>query len=217
MEQKELFDAIRKGDATAVAALVDADRSLLSARENGVTPILAAIYHGQAELAVLFRERNATLTFGEACALGDLPLVLSMLERDATLLNANTEDGFPPLGLACFFRHPELARALIDRGAGVSAAADNALRVAPVHATAAVRDIATMQRLLDHGANVNARQQMGYTALHTAAQLGDVEMVELLLSHGADPRIAGDDGRTPTDLATAAGNTEIAKRLAGKA
>ncbi len=214
MGQRELFDAIRNDDAAAVASQLDDDRSLLDARENGVTPILASIYHGHAALAGLFRERGATLTFGEACALGDLPLVLAMLADDPARLHVNSEDGFPPLGLACFFRHPGVAQALIERGADVNAAADNALRVAPVHASAAVRDVATMQRLLEHGANANARQQMGYTALHTAAQHGDEVMVELLLAHGADPNLAGDDGRTPVDLATAAGQTEIMKRLA---
>jgi len=60
---------------------------------------------------------------------------------------------------------------------------------------------------------VNARQQMGYTALHTAAQHGDDVMLDLLLAAGADPRTAGDDGKTPADLAAAQGHTAIEKRL----
>ncbi len=213
MHENELFEAIRNGDGAATAALLDDDPSLLNSRQNGVTPILFAVYNGHAELARLFLDRGVTPAFGEACAVGDAALALQMLEADPSLLDAYSDDGFPAVGLAVFFRHPELARALIERGANVNAASRNAFRVAPVHAAAAVRDRETMQRLIDHGADVNARQQLGYTPLHTAAQLGDSAMIDLLRAGGADPRAAGDDGKTPADLAAAHGHTDIAERL----
>jgi ankyrin repeat protein len=213
MQEEELFDAIRENDAAAVARLLDADPSLLGARQNGITPILFAVYNGHAELAQLFLDRCAALTFGEACALGRVELATQMLDANPALLDSYSDDGFPAVGLAVFFRQPELARMLIERGANVNAAARNAFRVALVHAAAAVRDAAIMQLLIDHGADVNARQQMGYTALHTAAQHGDDIMLDLLLTAGADPRTAGDDGKTPADLAAAQGHTAIVERL----
>jgi ankyrin repeat protein len=213
MQEKELFDAIRENDAAVVARLLDADPSLLSARQNATTPILFAVYNGHAELAQIFLDRDATLTFAEACALGRVELATRMLDADPALLDSYSDDGFPAVGLAVFFRQPELARTLIERGADVNAAARNAFRVAPVHAAAAVRDAAIMQLLIDHGADVNAQQQMGYTALHTAAQHGDDVMLDLLLAAGADPRAAGDDGKTPADLATAQGHIAIVERL----
>jgi ankyrin repeat protein len=210
---QELFDAIRTNDAAAVAALLDADTALLHARQNGISPILFAIYNGHADLARLFLDRGVEATFAEACALGDVAAAVRMLDSDPSLLHVYSEDGFPPLGLAIFFRHPELAATLIERGAGVDAAARNAIGVAPVHAAAAVGDINTVRILLERGANANARQQAGFTALHTAAQLGNAVLVDLLLAHGADPSIAADDGNTPAALASAHGHLEIAKRL----
>jgi ankyrin repeat protein len=209
----ELFEAIRSNDAVAVASLLDADASLLDARLNGITPILFAVYNGHAELAQLFVDRGAHLTFCEACALGDAKSAMRMLEADPSLLETYSEDGFPPLGLAIFFGHPELARTLIERGADVNASARNALLVAPVHAAAAMRDAGTMQLLLARGADANARQQLGYTALHTAAQHGDDAILDLLLASGADPRVAGDDGKTPAALAAAHQHFAIEKRL----
>jgi len=215
MSQQTLFEAIRNNDAAAVSALLDGDPSLVDVRLNGVSPILFSVYNGHAELARLFVDRGAKVSFAEACALGDEAPALRMLDKDPSLLDAYSEDGFPPLGLAIFFRHPRLAQELIERGANVDAAASNAFRVAPIHAAAAVRDAGMVRLLLARGADANARQQLGYTALHTAAQHGDVEIVELLLAHGADPRIAGDDGKTPADLAEAHGQMEIVKRLNG--
>ncbi|HEX8169689.1 MAG TPA: ankyrin repeat domain-containing protein [Thermoanaerobaculia bacterium] len=209
----ELTDAIRAGDAARVAALLDADPSLLQSSENGVTPILLACYHGQASLARLFLDRGVVPSFHEACALGDSARAEALLSADPSLLNSRSPDGFPAVGLAIFFRHPELARLLVERGADVNAPAENAQRVTPLHAAAAVCDRETMRLLLEHGADVHARQQLGYTPLHGAASRGDVEAAKLLLAHGADREARSDDGMTPADVARKYNQPEFADWL----
>ena len=196
----ELTDAIKAGDAERVTTLAQTNAALLQEKENGVTPLLLALYYGKSEIARLLVERGAPVSFF-ACALGDFARVQQMLDDDPHLLYSRSDDGFPPLGLAIFFRHPEIARFLIDRGADVNEAAQNAQKVAPVHAAAAVEDRDTMRLLLERGADVNARQQMDYTPLHGAASRGDLEMAKLLLEHGADANARASDGMTPADVA----------------
>jgi uncharacterized protein len=200
MKSDELIEAVKKGDSARVGALLDEDHSLLSAKSGNVSAILLALYHGHPEIAQLFVKRGAKLSFPEACAVGDAG-ALKLLDRDPSLLNAYSEDGFPPIGLAVFFGHPELARALIERGADVNAAAKNPQRVAPVHAAATVRDYATMRLLLERGADPNARQQLGFTPFHSAASRGDVEMAKLLMEFRADPHVRTDDGKNAIDIA----------------
>ena len=209
MKNDELIEAVRKGDAARVGDLLDEDRSLLGAKSENVTGILLALYHGHPEIAQLFVKRGARLSFPEACALGDSG-ALKLLDRDPSLLNAYSEDGYPPLGLAVFFRHPDLARALIERGADVNAAAKNPQRVAPVHAAATVQDRATMRLLLERGADPNARQQMGFTPFHSAASRGDVEMAKLLMEFGADPKARTEDGKNAIDIAEKYGQPAFA-------
>ncbi|MGD0300505.1 MAG: ankyrin repeat domain-containing protein [Bryobacteraceae bacterium] len=55
-------------------------------------------------------------------------------------------------------------------------------------------DIAAVRSLLAHGADVNARDAKGATALMYAAIYGDVEFVNLLLDKGADPNASNDLG-----------------------
>ena len=136
----ELTDAIKAGHTERIAALLDADPTLLHASENDVTPLLLSIYHGKSDIARLLVERGAPVSFGEAVALGDTERVKRLLAGDPQLLHSRTPDGYPPVGLAIFFRHGELARWLIEQGAGVNAAAKNANCVAPVHAAAAACD-----------------------------------------------------------------------------
>lgn len=209
----EFTEAIKQGNADRVAELADGDPSLLRATENGVTPILFAIYNGKADIAQLLVEHGAPVSFAEAVALGDEARVDAMLADDPDVLSTRSTDGFTVVGLAIFFRHPELARHLIERGADIHAAAENAMRVAPVHAAAGVCDRETMAVLLARGADPNARQQMDVTPLHGAASRGDVEMAKLLLSHGAERDARASDGMTPAAVARKYGKVEFAEWL----
>jgi len=201
MKTKELIEAVQKGDSKAVAALLDEDRSLLTAKSGSVSAILLALYHGHPEIAQEFTKRGAKLTLPEACAVGDAKVVTEKLDRDPSLVNAYSDDGYPILGLAIFFRQPVIARQLIERGADVNAAAKNPQRVAPVHSAVSVTDFETMRLLLERGANPNAQQESGFTALHGAAAHGDIAMTKLLLEFGADPKVRTDDGKDAAAVA----------------
>ena len=207
----ELTDAIKAGDVQRIGALIDADPAVLSTSENNITPLLLAIYYGKKEVAQLLIDRGAPLSFGEACALGDTDRAQTMLAADPGLIDSRTPDGYPAAAIATFFGHGALARWLFEQGADVNAYADNANRVAPVHAAAAARDRETMRLLLERGADANAKQIMDYTALHEAGGKGDVEMARLLLAHGADRNAKGTDGKTVADVARERGQAEFAE------
>lgn len=205
----DLIPAIQQGNAARVAELLDSDPSLLGARANGVSAVVLAVYYQHPEIARLFIERGAPLTFAEACAVGDEARALELLAQDPASLQRRSDDGFPPLGYAIFFRHPSLARTLIERGADVNAVADNAQRIAPVHAAASVGDVETMRLLLDRGADPNARQHGGFTPIHAAGGNGDVAMAELLIARGADRNARTDDGKDAAALAAERGRSSF--------
>jgi uncharacterized protein len=61
--------------------------------------------------------------------------------------------------------------------------------------------ISSIKLCLDAGADVNAIDNQGDTALHGAAQKGDDQVVQFLVDHGAKLDIKDKKGRTPLDAA----------------
>ena len=58
-------------------------------------------------------------------------------------------------------------------------------------------DITQVQDLLQQGANANARDEAGDTALMRAALYADVEMMRVLIASGAEAHVPAQDGTTP--------------------
>jgi peptidoglycan/LPS O-acetylase OafA/YrhL len=80
---------------------------------------------------------------------------------------------------------PELIKQRLALTADLNAT-DSKFGVTPLDWAALRGDVETLQLLIDHGADVNARNKDGSTALHGAAFLGRTSAVKLLLEKGAD-------------------------------
>ena len=204
----DFLEAINQGRRDAVENQLNADPSMIHVRENGLSPIMVAAYHGHPDLASFLADKTVAVTIFEAAATGKINNILRLLARDPQLVNAYAEDGFQALGLASYFGHFDVAEYLIKAGAPI-----NDLKAAPIQSAASARHARIVGLLLKHKADPNIREQGGYTPLHAAAQNGDREVIRTLLYGGADLTIQSDDGKRPLDLALAAGHTEAAKLL----
>jgi len=84
---------------------------------------------------------------------------------------------------------------------------------APLADAAEKLDHARIGALLKQGAEVNAAQADGMTALHWAVYHDDSQTTALLLKAGADAKAANRYGVTPLSLACTTGNAEIVEML----
>ena len=74
-------------------------------------------------------------------------------------------------------------------------------------------DIEAVRKYLDAGADVNTKDEDGYTLLTVAVAYGSKEIVELLIFNGVDVNAKNDGGSTPLNIATAQGHKEIVELL----
>jgi len=91
--------------------------------------------------------------------------------------------------------------------------ADEEEAMSPLHRAALAGDTATIEKLVDEGANVNAFDSEGMTALHFAAEKGRLPAVKLLLNMGARYDIRNQQGKTAADLARQKGKEDVAGLL----
>jgi ankyrin repeat protein len=103
------------------------------------------------------------------------------------------ESGRPPVPVGGPGIPPLQAAAGAGYGEGF---AGNAHRFAPTGMLAAVKYLVE-----ELGADVNAEDHDGSTALHQAAARGDVEMILYLVSKGADPTKVNREGQSTADMA----------------
>jgi ankyrin repeat protein len=70
-----------------------------------------------------------------------------------------------------------------------------------------------LQFLVRHGADINWRNEYGWTPIHWAAQGGRTDTVEWLAQHGADINCRTESGDTPIHWAAREGHTDAVKCL----
>jgi ankyrin repeat protein len=84
----------------------------------------------------------------------------------------------------------------------------------PLTAAATSQRTDLVKLLLENGADVNARDDEGYTALMEPAECGDQEVVEVLLAAGIDVNARNVEGFTALQYAKEQGHTKIVDLLA---
>ncbi len=210
------FQAVKTGDLDTVKQMSEKNPALVNAMDDtNLSPVITAAYHGEMGIANYLVASGAKMDIFSSSALGLTYIVKNLVQKYPKMVNAVAIDGFQPLGLASFFGRTETAQYLILHGADVNSPSVNEQRVMPLHSAAAGRHLEVVRLLLANGADVNAEQQGGFTALHAAAQNGQLEMIQLLLASGARVDALTFERKSPADLARDRGHAEALNLLGG--
>ncbi len=212
IERLELY--IANTDLSGLDALLKEDATLAKARtSHHVSPLMLSCYYKKPAVTELLLRYLDEINLFEASAAGKFDVVANLVYAHPEAINYYAEDGFTPLGLACYFGHYEIARYLVLKGADVNLPSNNGFRVFPLHSAVAGNYTQIARMLIENNAKVNVKQQAGATALHSAAQNGNIDLLIMLLEHGADVNIRMEGGKLPADLAREKGFEEIAEAL----
>jgi len=130
------------------------------------------------------------------------PFNISGIKALKTILDSGEVKGakvgmWPALFMAVFNNSPQMAEALIRKGA--DAGERDITGETALHRAALLGFDAVAEALLKNGAPIDTLNKLGFTPLMLAALSGYVEVVRLLLEYGADPSFPDADGDTIID------------------
>ncbi|KAL2238920.1 ankyrin-3-like [Sesamum indicum] len=200
--------AMNKVDILEILCLSYMDIDLDSVNSRGQTALHLAAIHGQVEamqfLVSVGSNVDSTDCFGwsplhYAAQEGHFEAVEFLLNHLVYSKYAVTKEGQTAFALAVERGNSDLYDSLC-----LGDLLQRAARIDDVHA---------IKSCLDQGADINGRDQNGWTPLHRAAFKGNIESVKVLVSQGARVDVVDGWGYTPLLRAVEAGNVEVAVYL----
>ncbi|XP_065094480.1 uncharacterized protein LOC135715002 [Ochlerotatus camptorhynchus] len=177
-------------------------RPFLEANPNSLKIMFDSIYEHSPE--------RASHMFSQACCNGQIFIAGKFLDFNYDLdYNYRDHNGQTPIIglLSCMLgQNDHLVMKLLAKGIDLQIcnnAGRNALLTFVGRFTSAEEcghSTDTVQRLLDYGANVNAQDKDGNTALHMAFGRNELGLVDVLVRNGADMKTKNNDGRIPMQM-----------------
>ena len=186
-DEKSFFAAGQARDVLALNAFLDAGINPNAQDADGRTVLIAAAAHGDLDVVHTLLLRNVDLNVKD--------------KRGYTALSHATEAMYEEV-VSGLLSHPNIdpnARGLNSRPVLLAYVwRDNQERV---------------EKLLALGADVNAQDADGDTALHGATETGNTALMQRLLDKGADLNVKNKQGGTPLMWAAVYGHQDAAQLL----
>jgi ankyrin repeat protein len=190
---------------------VGADPSLLP--EDLTTPLMmaAGVSRGLAESRVSNERSLAAVRLAVKHGADPNALLTRQPPRSGYTVFTNRPKNCAPYALAAMAGEVELMQVLVDIGADPSLLPED--QTTPLMLAAGVsrglaesrvsneRSLAAVMLAVKHGADVNAANNVGETALHGAARIRSDEIVQFLFDNGANVNVKNERGQSPLFVA----------------
>jgi len=231
-----LVDAVARQDMARFEALLEQNVDVNAADKDGTLALHWAVHRDNAAMTRRLPTAGADINRKNRYGVAPLSLAANNGKQDIVKLlldagadpNTSMPEGESVLLTAARTGVPEVVEMLIQRGANVDVR-ESWRGQTPLMWAAAENNLAVIEALARHGAEIDARSDKGFTALMFAARDGKTDAVGLLLALGADldaalpsgeavvnesgMSAAAQTGLTPFLLAAGSGHYETANLL----
>ncbi len=235
-----LMWAARHGHADVVEVLMKHGADVNAKNNDGWTALMHSALNDEAEAAevllahganVNVKDNNGTTALMSAAQEGKTEVVEALLKHGADV-NVKNNNGKTALMFAEEGRHREIISLIRSHGAKKSKPEPPVQVTEPVHKEQPVPkpkpllmsnydfialcksgDAVKVEEAITNGADVNAKNNEGKTALMWAAMFGHADVAEILLKHGANVNAKDNDGWTALMKAAKYGHADVAEVL----
>ena len=186
------------------------------------TVLICACYAAQVGSVKLLLENGADPNISDDCSFTCLHAAVHGCCTNETLqeiitrhahLDAQDTDGRTALLLACLFRRQDSVSILLEVGSNPNIADNDGITCLQAAVKEAFRK-KVINTIINHGANVNAKNKDNRTALITACARGNKDAINGLLGAGADPKIVDANNDTCLHEAVMSGcNTSVLQSI----
>lgn len=210
-----LHIAAMHGNRAVADVLLKAGAEIERPNIQGITPLGVAAMNRSPDMVEMLTENGADID--TTTPLGNLLLtaIQNYAEESALVILEKRPSLASGAALREAVRHgyENLTVKLLEAGMFEEG---NAKNPPLLHMAATSDKISIARALLKYGADVNAKDTSGNTALHQAADAyWNRDMLRFLADNGARPDIKNDTGETPLDLALRYGSSDTSKILVG--
>lgn len=177
----------------------------MSIHANDASRIKEIIQRKKIDINQQTEEADAPLLL--ACALNKADAALALIEAGANI-DISSHNGNTPLHLACYNDNQTLTSALVKKNAKLNC--KNNAKLTPLYiACCAKQSTACALTLIEHGADIETKDEKGHTPLYAGCYLNNTKLVEALLKKGADMYAYSKNGFCPLHLACCRHNATL--------
>jgi ankyrin repeat protein len=149
---------------------------------------------------LVYKSHRAPLYYAALCRFHDL--VEHLIIKYPQDVNTSGGRYVRPLVAALAWKHFRTAEFLCHNSANLHC--QSADMMTPLHSAAINGDLEVVQKLIEYGADINAKDDHRCTPIHLTSELRDLKdcnVILLLVKHGADVNVRRKDGSTPLHMA----------------